>query len=267
MRSRLSAAVVVQLLTAAVPGIPAGTADETRLLEMVNNDRAHHALDPLEAEPEASEVARRHAIEMMEANRIYHDSPVNGMLEKRLARVSFFFSKTGENVAEGFDLQMIHSALMDSPNHRRNILDPDYTHAGIGIAAVGGTFFVTEVFVRKIPQQDSEALTAALFERLDVHRKNHRLPTLRRDPSLCGESARLAASMLVRDSKDPGEVQLVPQRGSLRICSFVGPEPAWDVIEGQSLKNWESAGAGVVQGRTTKWPHGANWYVVIFRGK
>lgn len=265
MRIRLSTAFVVLLLSA-VPGVPADAADEVRLLEMVNIDRIRRALDPLEAEPEASEVARRHSTEMLGASRIYHDSPVNGTVEKRLAGVSFFFSKVGENVAEGFDLHLIHSALMDSPNHRRNILDPDYTHAGIGIAELGGTIFVTEVFITKIPQQDPATLATALLERLDAYRRNHRLPTLRRDPSLSGESARLAASMLTRDSKEPGELQLVPQHGSLRICSFVGPEPAWDVIEGQSLKNWESAGAGVVQGRTARWPHGANWYVVIFRG-
>jgi len=38
-----------------------------------------------------------------------------------------------ENLAQGIDTpENIHSALMESPSHRKNILDPRFNHVGVG---------------------------------------------------------------------------------------------------------------------------------------
>jgi hypothetical protein len=53
----------------------------------------------------------------------------------------------GENVGVGPDVNAIEDAFMNSPEHRANILDPDYTEVGIG-TAVGkdGRLYVTQDF-------------------------------------------------------------------------------------------------------------------------
>ena len=53
----------------------------------------------------------------------------------------------GENVGVGPDVNAIEDAFMNSPEHRANILDPDYTEIGIG-TAVGkdGRLYVTQDF-------------------------------------------------------------------------------------------------------------------------
>jgi len=53
----------------------------------------------------------------------------------------------GENVGVGPSVDAIENAFMNSPEHRANILDPDYTEIGIG-TAVGkdGRLYVTQDF-------------------------------------------------------------------------------------------------------------------------
>ena len=44
--------------------------------------------------------------------------------------------KLGENVGEGADIASVHTAYLNSPGHRANIMDPAFTQ--IGTAAVWG---------------------------------------------------------------------------------------------------------------------------------
>ncbi len=59
--------------------------------------------------------------------------------------------KLGENVGMGGTVPQIHTAYMNSPGHRANILDPRFTE--IGTAAVWGdcngyrTLFTVQVFM------------------------------------------------------------------------------------------------------------------------
>ncbi len=57
------------------------------------------------------------------------------------------WSRIGENVAFAGDWRGAHQVLMNSPDHRAQILDSGYTQMGVG-TAVGkdGTLWVAEVF-------------------------------------------------------------------------------------------------------------------------
>src|SRR5206468_1048702 len=53
----------------------------------------------------------------------------------------------GENVGEGPDVSDIHVAFMNSPEHRANILDHDFTQVGVGVSVDhNGIVWVTEDF-------------------------------------------------------------------------------------------------------------------------
>jgi len=58
------------------------------------------------------------------------------------------YRTAGENIAGNQSVQAAHTALMNSSGHRANILNPNYTHVGIGIVEGGpyGMMF-TQMFV------------------------------------------------------------------------------------------------------------------------
>lgn len=74
-------------------------------------------------------------------NRIWHNSG---------AELGKWGSRVGENVAmfnPGGDGALVHGRWMNSPGHKRNILNPDYTIMSIGYAAnIHGNFFSTVNF-------------------------------------------------------------------------------------------------------------------------
>jgi uncharacterized protein YkwD len=68
----------------------------------------------------------------------------------KLAReVSLDWKLLGENVGCGAtNVQAVHQAFMDSPAHRKNILDPKFDALGVAIVTSETTMFVTEVFMQ-----------------------------------------------------------------------------------------------------------------------
>jgi uncharacterized protein YkwD len=55
-------------------------------------------------------------------------------------------SALAENVGVGDSLEKIHSALMASASHRRNILSSSHQRVGIGVVSRGGRLWVTQLF-------------------------------------------------------------------------------------------------------------------------
>lgn len=54
----------------------------------------------------------------------------------------------GENVGVGGNIEALQKAFMESPGHAANILDPRWTHMGVGVIKRGGTYWVTMEFMR-----------------------------------------------------------------------------------------------------------------------
>jgi uncharacterized protein YkwD len=62
----------------------------------------------------------------------------------------------------GPDARAIHDAFMNSPAHRSNILDTDFTEVGIGTATdENGTLYVTEVFRQPLRRRVSAPVASA----------------------------------------------------------------------------------------------------------
>ena len=80
-----------------------------------------------------------------------HQGPGGALLGDRLAAAAVGFSRASENLGfvQGANdaAAWLHRELMASPEHRRNILGPGYTTAGVGVATRGGQVWVTEVFI------------------------------------------------------------------------------------------------------------------------
>lgn len=120
---------------------------EARMLEMVNAERAAAGLRPLRADPELTEVARRHAADMFARGYFSHVTPEGATPFDRLRAANVRFRAAGENLALARSLPMAHQGLMDSPGHRANILRPAFGRVGIGVLDGGmGGVMVTQEF-------------------------------------------------------------------------------------------------------------------------
>jgi hypothetical protein len=114
-------------------------------------------------------------------NVLSHVSSSGATFEDRLVAASFNFSAGGENVARSFSASAedVHHALMRSPEHRKNILDPKHDTIGIGAAAdSGGVVFVTEDFLERLVVLDPEPARKRAEARIQEIRRARSLPAL-----------------------------------------------------------------------------------------
>lgn len=137
--------------SAASPGTQPGsgsaaglTAEEQRMLSLVNAERAKTGLSPLGANLKLTEVARLKARDMIAKNYFSHTSPTYGSPFDMMKRFGITYRYAGENLAGAPLVDTAHTNLMNSPGHRANILNANYNEVGIGIISGGpyGKMFV-----------------------------------------------------------------------------------------------------------------------------
>jgi hypothetical protein len=129
---------------------------ELQLFDALNRERAAHGLSALQWDDTLFKAARQHALRMADLNILEHQLPNEPNLEGRLTEAGARFSAIAENIAVGPSPRTIHAGWMDSPGHRKNILDPRLT--SVGIAAVRGTggLFAVQDFSQKVAQLSVE---------------------------------------------------------------------------------------------------------------
>jgi uncharacterized protein YkwD len=106
---------------------------EAQMLDLINRERAAAGLDPVEADPELTQVARRHSADMFARGYFSHDTPEGLDPFDRMRESGVRFRAAGENLAIAPTLQIAHTGLMNSPGHRANILRPQFGRVGIGV--------------------------------------------------------------------------------------------------------------------------------------
>jgi len=135
--------------------------DEILMWRLINRDRSDIACQeetrgkarPLQWDPRLAAIARQHSQEMA-ANRFFSHSGTDGSSpDARLSRAGIKWRATGENIAKFDDVPGAEAAFMNEPkfqpNHRGNILNPDYTHVGVGIArGESGILYITQEFAQ-----------------------------------------------------------------------------------------------------------------------
>jgi uncharacterized protein YkwD len=91
-----------------------------------NKERSSHGLDNLQTDELMQSHAQKWA-DWMALN--------NSLTHSRLVIAGTEYFTMGENIAMGYDdIDSVLHGWMNSPGHRRNILNPKFTHAGFGYA-------------------------------------------------------------------------------------------------------------------------------------
>jgi uncharacterized protein YkwD len=151
LASKLAAAVLALLAAAAAcvvlaPPASAGPVeDEARLYELTNQARAEHGLPPLQYDSAATGVARAWAQELARSGQLRHNPNVVAQVD---AHVTNQWTRVGENVGFGPNVDVIQTAYMNSSGHRHNILG-DFNRVGVGVAhGADGRVWTTVVFIK-----------------------------------------------------------------------------------------------------------------------
>ncbi len=160
-------------LAAPSDGAPDGGPDlaalALRLLELVNVDRAAAGLAPVAWDPIAAQAGQEHSEEMADLGYMSHwnldgygpehrYSFAGGLdfVQENVYRLVHRWADGSGAPIEDWEkvLADAQAALMDSPGHRANILAPEHTHLGVGMAyrADTGTVSIAQEFVNRYVQ-------------------------------------------------------------------------------------------------------------------
>lgn len=121
------------------------SATEIQMIQMVNEERAKAGVKPLEVDVNLAYVARVKSKDMHDNNYFSHTSPTYGSPFDMMRSFGISYRGAAENIAKSYSLQSAHTGLMNSEGHRRNILNPNLTHIGIGIY----NGYYTQMFISK----------------------------------------------------------------------------------------------------------------------
>jgi len=113
--------------------VPASTAMESTMLALLNQSREAAGLQPLKANTTLRSVARLHGTDMFANGYLSHQSRDGRLPLARVEAAGLSPWHVGENLAYAQDVREAHQLLMNSPDHRANILSPVYRWIGIGV--------------------------------------------------------------------------------------------------------------------------------------
>ena len=103
------------------------------LCELTNYERTSRGIPALTLEPLRSEVMQLHVEEMEEYRYLSHTNNQGQSPFDRLRAVQIFYKAAGENIAASQATpRNVVDAWMNSPGHRRNMLDPIFRRLGLG---------------------------------------------------------------------------------------------------------------------------------------
>lgn len=104
-----------------------------RVVELTNQERAKQGLSPLTLNAELSEAALEHSTSMALNDFVGHSGSDGSLVGDRVGRQDYILQLVGENVAAGQTTpEEVVAGWMESPQHRENILKPEFEDIGIG---------------------------------------------------------------------------------------------------------------------------------------
>ncbi|MBR9989664.1 MAG: CAP domain-containing protein [Gemmatimonadetes bacterium] len=168
-RAALAGFVVLFAGCTVPPGIPAGstsapgeqasgaaiTAVARAVVAEVNHTRQENGLAPLREDALLSRAAREHSEELASRRTLTHTStnPARRTMTMRIEAVGVVWSRAAENLANMSGSassvpEQTARMWMGSDGHRRNMLEPAYTHTGVGVAIdQRGIWYITQLYV------------------------------------------------------------------------------------------------------------------------
>ncbi|HBG1792286.1 TPA: sporulation protein [Clostridioides difficile] len=125
------------------------SAYQKEVVDLVNIERAKAGLNPLTLDSSISNVATKKSQDMIDNNYFSHNSPTYGSPFDMLKKFGISYKTAGENIAMVQKTpKEVVNAWMNSEGHRKNIMNPNFSKIGVGVAQKsGGSIYWTQIFV------------------------------------------------------------------------------------------------------------------------
>jgi len=226
---------------------------EWQVLEASNRERASVGLPPLTGDPALNASAARYSRKMRDFQFFDHVAPDGETLDQRLPEAEKWrFQGLAENLWSGQGALDWRSETVsttaaqnwvESPGHRENLFNPEYSVAGVGSAMRGDQLYITMLYgtpvdnpARAILQRDfgdapadiggfALSLEQSLQQAINTQRGQFGLPGLGSDPILSQTARSNAQTALSLGSFASGGVldqvfQLDPSRSGRLAAGF-----------------------------------------------
>ncbi|MFC2947698.1 CAP domain-containing protein [Virgibacillus sediminis] len=120
------------------PGLPTPPDGDMAMMmeitDLVNEKRTEEGLAPLTPDTDMDNLALIKAKDMADNDYFDHVSPTLGTPFDLLTAGGIEYTSAGENIAAGRTIaEEVMERWMNSPGHRQNIMNPAYTHIGVGV--------------------------------------------------------------------------------------------------------------------------------------
>ena len=133
------------------------------VLELTNQERSKAGLEPLKLNTKLTQTAEEHSDSMAADDFFSHTGVDGSSVGDRASNNGYQYSIVGENIAAGYSTaQQVVTGWMNSPGHRANILNSNYTEIGIGYeflqndtGSVNYNHYWTQVFGNSLNNNDS----------------------------------------------------------------------------------------------------------------
>ncbi|MEK9207672.1 MAG: CAP domain-containing protein [Patescibacteria group bacterium] len=117
-----------------------------QLFDLTNEKRQENKLEPLVVNEELTKAAERKAGDMVSKDYWAHNAPDGTTPWVIIKEEGYDYVYAGENLARGFNsAQDVVSAWMASPDHRSNLLSPNFKD--VGFAVINGKLGGEETFL------------------------------------------------------------------------------------------------------------------------
>ena len=117
----------------------------SQVVALVNAERAKYGLSALKVDSRVQQAAQVRAKETVQS--FSHTRPNGSSFSTALTEAGVSYTRSGENIAYGQSTpQQVVQAWMNSPGHRANILNENFTTIGVGYTVSGGTAYWAQLF-------------------------------------------------------------------------------------------------------------------------
>ena len=121
---------------------------EQRAFDLLNADRRANGLPSLKLNGSLVVLAENYGKDMIKRNYFSHYNPEGQSPFDRMRKHGINYRYAGENLAINRTVDAAEKALMNSPGHRANILNPNYTEVGVGVSYdTRGSVYVVQEFI------------------------------------------------------------------------------------------------------------------------
>ena len=232
---------------------------ESQLVRLTNQARTRQGLQPLTVDRRLTSAARRHSELMVQHRALSHQFAGEPPLQNRIAAEGLPSDRLAENIAVNQEPVSAHDALMHSPPHRRNILDPDYNTVGIGVVRQGENIYVTEDFARRLPEMSEPQAEAAAQSAITRYARAHHLAAPARKPQ--SQLRRIACDMARNDSVKTTSTEALP--GISAVFTWTASDPGVLPRGIDRMLTSEGYSLGACFAPSVSHPGGIYWLVMV----